>query len=159
MPRRVVLSAILVLLIAAVGCVDADPPDTNPNGLEPPDLTGTWSYEARLFGPATVCEVTGVTLTIEQTGEGTFDGTTDGGTLECIRNGEITPEPLPAFPLEDGNVAADGRLIMSFGDRSWRHAGSVAFGGGSMGGETEWEREFPDGEVITLDGDWVAVRQ
>lgn len=152
-------SLLVTLLAATAGCFPGGIDDPGPSGpVENADISGVWSYTAELAGPGATCEVDDVTITIEQLG-GMFSGSTEGGTVTCFRAGEIIEEALPSFDLEDG-VVVGVDMRMAFMSRDfWRHVG-VVFSEASMGGQTDWNRDFGEGVgVIFLStGTWQADR-
>lgn len=153
------LAVFLALGTAVTGCFPEGIGDVEVDDPVQASLEGVWVYGATLAGSGATCSVTGMEITIRQTTETVFEGTTAGGQFECIHAGRIQRGTLPSFEIEDGQVVGL-TMRMSFQSSDfWRNAGTVSTAG--MGGVTDWHRDFGGdiGVIHLSQGDWSATRR
>jgi len=133
----------------------------DPFGLldaEDTDLSGSWTYsspnlDGTLVGSAVTCSVSGMTLSLTQTGT-SFSGTAAGGTFTCFDGGPPMSQPLTAV-VANGQV--DGKAVQfDFNASNWRHTGTVS--GSTMSGSVTLVLEDVVA-TVTLNGQWSAARR
>lgn len=115
-----------VLLPALGGCEAVFGPSAR--------LEGDWTYSAAsLTGGGWRCQITGMVLTLQQSGN-QFSGSARGGEMECVR-GEEDPVVLAlgAQPVVNGRISG-GLVEFDVGTTDWHHSARIE--DGSMSGTT-----------------------
>lgn len=133
----------------------------NPFGLLGPedvDLSGSWTYNSpnlvgTLTGSAVTCSVSGMTLSLTQTGTA-FSGTAAGGTFTCFDGSTPRSQPIAAV-VANGQI--DGKTVrFDFNAPNWRHTGTVS--GSAMSGSVTLVLEDLVA-TVTLTGQWSSARR
>lgn len=125
-----------------------------------PAVSGTWAYTAREIrlagtGGAAPCEITGLTLEINQFRHkgkrvGDFDGRSSGGTLTCRGDLAFMSGALQPYRVWEG-YALNHDIAFNVGTVDWRHWGFVE--GDSMSGQF-WLKQG----TLQFEGKFVATR-
>lgn len=142
-----ILAAIAAL--SAAGC-------EAPFGIGSAWVEGDWLYDATArSGSGVSCELTGVTLSLEQEGDA-FAGTASGGEIVCFAGLSSSGASFGTHPVTRGTVEGDD-VAFDFRAGDITHAGTVT--GRSMTGTVAWTLDLggPLG-VVTLTGTFAAAR-
>ena len=114
------------------------------------NLAGLWSYSAPNLQDGSVsCDLTGVTLILEQTGA-SFTGTYNGGVLTCGTGADS------GFIGEVVNgTVAGAQVTFEFDNSNWQNSGRLT--GTSMTGQAVWIVGIGS-TVYHLSGTWTATK-
>jgi hypothetical protein len=132
------------------------------SSTEPPpaaDVSGTWNATvSNMTGGAISCRSTSATqLTLTQT-RNTFAGLYSGGQLTCSGPRGNSSAPVLSGSVKNG--AVNGNNVTFDIDTPDSHFTGAVSDASSMSGTARWKIDFgPPNGVVTLDGNWEAVRQ
>ena len=147
-------TAILLVLLWRAGCGgDAAGPEipTYPN------VAGTWTYNAsNLSGAGGSCNVTGLILTISQSG-GTFSGSYSGGNTSCVIGAQNYPAGPSSGTIVSGTVTEGGTISFDFDTADWRNSGTIVGSSASGTATVRLDLGAPVG-VLVLSGNWAIGR-
>lgn len=94
-------------------------------GITTPRVDGEWLLSAQSLTDGTrTCAIDGLTLSLSQLGT-TVSGTSSGGTLTCVGNGETNAIQLVAKPVVNGSIDDADNIRFDLGGPDWRHEGDV----------------------------------
>lgn len=99
-----------------------------------PEVDGEWVYAARnLSGNGLTCQVTGLTLLLDEDDDSRFGGTASDGTLACTQDSVTVISELGLLPVISGR-ANGSRIQFDIGDVDWDNQGT--YDGRSISGTT-----------------------
>ena len=137
------LFSILVVLLAA--CSDS-------TGPKEENVSGAWSYNAtNLSGGGLSCSITGVTMTVSQSGT-TFSGTYSPGTLSC---GSLGSTNFTGGTVVTGKVTGSG-VSFNFDTQDWMHNGLIS--GNSISGTTTMRLVLTGGQTLVMTGNFALAK-
>jgi hypothetical protein len=125
--------------------------------VKPGPLSGVWNYNAtNLAQPGVTCSITGLSLTITQSGD-TFTGTVaSGGVVFCRSPARSDTEPLSVGDIVANGILNDGTVAFDIGSATFHNVGSIS--GTSMSGKATIQI-LTTGTNALLAGDFTAVKQ
>lgn len=140
-----------VLLLAAALVVACGGDATGPA----PSVTGQWSYTAtNISGSGITCNISGVSLSLTQSGS-TFTGSTTGGDAACSGPGGSFDDALGGDVIANGQMTGNA-VQFDIGTQDVHNAGTLS--GNSMSGTVTF-RIATGTSTIILTGNFSAVRQ
>ena len=136
----------IALALAATACSDSTgPKDAN--------VAGSWTYNAtNLAGGGLSCSISGVTVTISQSGS-TFTGSYSTGSLSC---GSVGGANFAGGTVVSGTVS-NNAVTFNFDTQDWTHAGSVS--GSSIAGTTSVRLILTGGQTLIMNGNFSMVKR
>ena len=148
--HRTLSLAALTLILAGCGG-DSTGPSTTAN------VGGAWTASiTNLSGSGVSCFTSAFSVALSQT-DNTFTGSYGAGTITCSGNGQQLSENVPGGVIVNGTVSGD-QVAFDLDTQDAHQTGTIS--GNSMSGTSVWRLDLgaPTG-VITLNGNWSAVRQ
>jgi hypothetical protein len=141
----------VLLMAVVVGC-GGDSTTPTPAG----QLSGVWMYSAtNLTQPGVTCSLSGISMTLAQSGN-TFTGTVaSGGTVLCRSPAKSDAEPLSSDVVANGIVNGSS-VEFDIGDVKLHNVGSIS--ADSMSGRASLQVVTDNGTSV-LSGLFTAVKR